>query len=198
MLPTILLLASGYLLGSIPVSYLVARSFGVGDVRQVGSGNVGATNVLRSAGKTAGALALVLDAAKGAAATLLASHSGSGDALTPSLAAIAAVLGHVFPVWLRFIGGKGVATGVGAFFPLAPLAAGSSMVVFAATLAVSRFVSVSSVVAAMSLPILAALFGAPPAVWLSAVFCAGVIVWKHRPNLERLAAGAERRLGSKR
>lgn len=197
MLRTILLLAVSYLLGSIPFSYLVARSFGVGDVRQVGSGNVGATNVLRSAGKTAGALALVLDAAKGAAATLLASHSGSGDALTPSLAAIAAVLGHVFPVWLRFIGGKGVATGVGAFFPLAPLAAGSSMVVFAATLAVSRFVSVSSLVAALSLPILAALFGAPPAVWLSAVCCAGVIVWKHRPNLERIAAGAERRLGSK-
>ncbi|HEY6553833.1 MAG TPA: glycerol-3-phosphate 1-O-acyltransferase PlsY [Vicinamibacteria bacterium] len=198
MLPTILLLAAvSYLLGSIPFSYLVARSFGVGDVRQVGSGNVGATNVMRSAGKAAGVLAFLLDAAKGAAATLLVSHFGPEGALSPSLAAIAAVLGHVFPVWLRFRGGKGVATGVGAFFPLAPLAAALSMVVFAVTLAASRFVSVSSVVAAVSLPILAALFGAPLAVTLAAAFCVGLIVWKHRPNLERLAAGAERRVGTK-
>jgi acyl phosphate:glycerol-3-phosphate acyltransferase len=193
---TILLLAASYLLGSIPFSYLVARGFGVGDVRRVGSGNVGATNVMRSAGKTAGILAFLLDAAKGAAATFLASRLDPGD-LTPSLAAIAAVLGHVFPVWLRFRGGKGVATGAGAFFPLSPLAAGLSMVVFAATLAVSRFVSVASVVAAASLPVLAAAFGAPLAVWLSAASCVGVIVWKHRPNLERLAAGAERRVGGK-
>jgi acyl phosphate:glycerol-3-phosphate acyltransferase len=196
MVRTILLLAASHLIGSIPFSYLVARWFGVGDVRQVGSGNVGATNVMRSAGKTAGILAFLLDAAKGSVATLLVSHLAPGDVLTSSLAAIAAVLGHVFPVWLRFRGGKGVATGAGAFFPLAPLAAGLSLVAFAATLAVSRYVSVSSIVAAASLPILAALFGAPRAVWLSAAFCVGVIVWKHRPNLERLAAGAERRLGS--
>jgi glycerol-3-phosphate acyltransferase PlsY len=197
MLPTILLLAVSYLLGSIPFSYVVARSFGAGDIRQVGSGNVGATNVMRSAGKAAGVLAFLLDAAKGAAATLLVSHFGPEGALWPSLAATAAVLGHVFPVWLRFRGGKGVATGVGAFFPLAPLAAALSMVVFAVTLAVWRFVSVSSVVAAVSLPILAALFGASLAVTLAAAFCVGLIVWKHRPNLERLAAGAERRVGTK-
>ena len=197
MVRTILLLAASYLIGSIPFSYLVARIFGVGDVRRVGSGNVGATNVMRSAGKTAGILAFVLDAAKGGAATFVVSSLTPGDVLTPSLAAIAAVLGHVFPVWLQFRGGKGVATGAGAFLPLAPLAAGLSMVVFAATLAVSRYVSVSSVVAAVSLPILASLFGAPPPVWLSAALCVGVIVWKHRPNLERLAAGAERRMGSK-
>jgi glycerol-3-phosphate acyltransferase PlsY len=197
MLPTILLLAVNYLLGSIPFSYVVARSFGAGDIRQVGSGNVGATNVMRSAGKAAGVLAFLLDAAKGAAATLLVSHFGPEGALWPSLAATAAVLGHVFPVWLRFRGGKGVATGVGAFLPLAPLAAALSMVVFAVTLAVWRFVSVSSVVAAVSLPILAALFGASLAVTLAAAFCVGLIVWKHRPNLERLAAGAERRVGTK-
>jgi glycerol-3-phosphate acyltransferase PlsY len=194
---TLVLLAASYLIGSIPFSYLVARWFGVSDVRRVGSGNVGATNVMRSAGKTAGLLAFVLDAAKGGVATFLVSRLDAGDVLTPSLAAIAAVLGHVFPVWLRFRGGKGVATGAGAFFPLAPLAAGLSMVVFAATLAVSRYVSVSSIVAAASLPIMAALFGAPGAVSLSAALCVGVIAWKHRPNLERLLAGAERRVGSK-
>ncbi len=194
---TLLLLALSYLIGSIPFSYLVARWFGVGDVRRVGSGNVGATNVMRSAGKTAGALAFLLDAAKGGAATYVAKRIGPGDVLVPSLAAIAAVLGHVFPVWLRFRGGKGVATGAGAFFPLAPLAAGLSLVVFAAMLAVSRYVSVSSVVAATSLPILAACFGAPLAVWLSAALCVAVIVWKHRQNLERLAKGEERRVGRK-
>jgi acyl phosphate:glycerol-3-phosphate acyltransferase len=194
---TLLLLAASYLIGSIPFSYLVARWFGVGDVRRVGSGNVGATNVMRSAGKTAGILAFALDAAKGAVATFVVSRLEPGAVLVPSLAAIAAVLGHVFPVWLRFRGGKGVATGVGVFIPLAPLAAGLSMVVFGVTLAFSRYVSVSSVVAAASLAAMAALFGAPPAVWLSAAFCVAVIVWKHRPNLERLAAGTERRIGSK-
>jgi acyl phosphate:glycerol-3-phosphate acyltransferase len=196
MLRTLLLLAASYLIGSIPFSYLVARLFGVGDVRRVGSGNVGATNVMRSAGRTAGILAFVLDAAKGAAATFLACRLAPGD-VTPSLAAIAAVLGHVFPVWLRFRGGKGVATGVGVFFPLAPLAAGLSLVVFGATLALSRYVSVSSILAAASLPIMAALSGEPAAVSLAAAACVAVIVWKHRPNLVRLAAGSERRLGRK-
>jgi acyl phosphate:glycerol-3-phosphate acyltransferase len=194
---TLLLLATSYLIGSIPFSYLVARWFGVGDVRRLGSGNVGATNVMRSAGKTAGSLAFLLDAAKGGVATFLVSRLAPGDVLTPSLAAIAAVLGHVFPVWLKFRGGKGVATGVGVFFPLAPLAAALSLVVFAAALAASRYVSVSSILAAASLPLMAALFGAPPAVWLSATACVGVIAWKHRPNFERLMAGAERRVGSK-
>lgn len=198
-MPRILfLLPASYVIGSIPFSYLVARMFGVGDVRRVGSGNVGATNVMRSAGKTAGILAFALDAAKGGAATYLVSRLTPGDVFIPSLAAIAAVLGHVFPVWLRFRGGKGVATGAGAFFPLAPLAAGLSMAVFAVMLLVSRYVSVSSIVAATSLPLMAALFGAPLSVWLSAAFCVGVIVWKHRPNLERLFAGTERRVGSKR
>jgi acyl phosphate:glycerol-3-phosphate acyltransferase len=195
---TLLLLAASYLIGSIPFSYLVARWFGVGDVRRVGSGNVGATNVMRSAGKTAGALAFLLDAAKGGVVTLLVRRLDPGDLLTPSIAAIAAVLGHVFPVWLGFRGGKGVATGAGAFFPLAPLAAGLSMAVFVLTLALSRYVSVSSIVAASSLPIMAACFGAAPAVWLSATLCVAVIVWKHRPNLERLAKGEERRVGAKK
>jgi glycerol-3-phosphate acyltransferase PlsY len=197
MLRPILILALGYLLGSIPFSYLVARAFGVGDVRKVGSGNVGATNVMRTAGKAAGILALVLDASKGGAATWAAGLLDPGVEATPALAAVAAVLGHIFPVWLRFQGGKGVATGAGAFFPLAPAAAALSVVVFAAALATSRYVSVSSIVAAASLPILAAAMGAPRAVFLCAALSAGMIIFKHRTNMARLRAGTENRLGGK-
>jgi len=193
-----LVLAGSYLLGSIPFSYLVARVFGVGDVRKVGSGNVGATNVMRSAGKAAGIVAFLLDASKGAAATFLVGLLDPRDHVAPSLAAIAAVLGHIFPVWLRFQGGKGVATGAGAFLPLAPAAAGLSMGVFAISLAVSRYVSVSSIVAALSLPITAAVVGAPGAVWLAAALCAGVIIFKHGANIRRLRAGTENRLGMKK
>ena len=196
MTPLLLAVAGSYLLGSIPFSYLVARGFGVADVRKVGSGNVGATNVMRAAGRSAGILAFLLDAAKGGVATFLVSRLFAGDPAAPALAAAAAVLGHVFPVWLRFKGGKGVATGVGAFLPLAPLASGLAVVVFGLTLAVSRYVSLSSVLGAASLPVMAAALGAPFAVWLSASFCAVVILSKHRPNLARLRAGTENRVGS--
>jgi glycerol-3-phosphate acyltransferase PlsY len=197
MLRTLLVVAFSYLLGSIPFSYLVARAFGVSDVRKVGSGNVGATNVMRSAGKTAGILAFLLDAAKGGVATFLVTRLAPGGHLLPSLGAIAAVIGHIFPIWLRFRGGKGVATGAGAFLPLAPAAAASSMAVFAASLALSRYVSVSSIVAALSLPALAAWLGAPRPVWASAALCAALIILKHQKNVERLLAGTENRLGRK-
>ena len=126
-----LVLLASYLLGSIPFSYLVARTRGV-DVRTVGSGNVGATNVMRSAGKAAGIAAFVLDAAKGALAALLARKVAPGLAVPP-LAAVAAIVGHMYPVWLGFRGGKGVATGAGAFLPLAPLATVAGLVAFALT-----------------------------------------------------------------
>jgi glycerol-3-phosphate acyltransferase PlsY len=194
----LLVIAFGYLLGSIPFSYLVAKMFGVEDVRRTGSGNVGATNVMRSAGKTAGTIAFLLDAAKGAAATFLVGRLEPADPVMPAIAAVAAVLGHIFPLWLRFRGGKGVATGAGAFLPLAPTAAGLSMAVFAAFLAISRYVSVSSIVAAVSLPLLAFANRAPRPVWMAAALCAAVIVAKHRANLERLLRGAENRLGTKK
>jgi glycerol-3-phosphate acyltransferase PlsY len=193
-----LAVAGSYLLGSVPFSYLVARLFGVADVRRVGSGNVGATNVMRSAGKTAGLVAFLLDALKGGAASFLVSRLLPGEALWPSLAAVAAVVGHVFPVWLGFRGGKGVATGAGAFFPIAPAASGLSLVVFAATLAVSRYVSLSSLLAASSLPVLAAAMGSPRPVWVGAFACAALIVFKHRANLERLRAGTESRIGARK
>ena len=141
-----LAVGAAYLVGSIPFSFLVARGFGVADVRRVGSGNVGATNVLRSAGRMAGGLALLLDAAKGAAASLLAMKLVPDQELTWALAAVAAVLGHMYPVWLRFQGGKGVATGLGAFAPLAPGAAVGGTVLFLLTLATTRYVSLGSIV----------------------------------------------------
>jgi glycerol-3-phosphate acyltransferase PlsY len=187
------LLTAAYVLGSIPFSYLVARRKGV-DVRTVGSGNVGATNVMRSAGRAAGILAFVLDFAKGAAATALALRVVGGASL-PSTAAVLAVLGHMYPPWLGFRGGKGVATGAGAFLPLAPVATATALGVFAVTLALTRYVSVASLVGTVSLAAAAYLTDRPHPIPLAAAGLAALIVWKHRENLRRLFLGTERRLG---
>jgi acyl phosphate:glycerol-3-phosphate acyltransferase len=189
-----MVLVAAYLLGSIPFSYLVARLFGVPDVRTVGSGNVGATNVMRAAGKTAGLLAFTLDASKGAVAAACAQRLDPGGAL-PAFAAVAAVLGHMYPVWLSFRGGKGVATGAGAFLPLSPLAAAGGLAGFAIVTALTRYVSLGSCVGALTLAALTFLVGAPPAVCWCAAGSASLIVWKHRANIARLLAGTERRLG---
>lgn len=189
-----LVLVASYLLGSIPFSFLVARLRGV-DVRTVGSGNVGATNVMRSAGKAAGIAAFVLDAGKGAAAALVARRFAPGAAL-PALAAVAAIVGHMYPVWLRFRGGKGVATGAGAFLPLAPLATAAGLAAFAAAALASRYVSVGSMTGAVVLAASAAALGAPPPVWSAAAAMAALIVWKHRGNLRRILDGTESRMGS--
>jgi acyl phosphate:glycerol-3-phosphate acyltransferase len=189
------LLGAAYLVGAIPFSFLVARWFGVSDVRRVGSGNVGATNVMRSAGKAAGLLAFALDAAKGAAAALLTERIEPPGSIVPALAAVCAVLGHMYPVWLRFRGGKGVATGAGAFVPLAPAATGIACVVFAVTLAVTRYVSAGSIASAAALVALSFALGSPPAVAWSAAFVTALVIWKHRANLRRLANGTESRVG---
>lgn len=188
-------LALAYLLGSVPFSFLVARAFGVPDVRRVGSGNVGATNVLRAAGKTAGILAFVLDASKGAVAALIAQRLVPGPILPP-LAAGAAVLGHMYPVWLDFRGGKGVATGAGAFLPLAPQATAMGVLAFVLTAAATRYVSLGSVVATATLAATAFLTGAQPAVAWSAAVIGALIVFKHRSNLDRIFRGTESRLGA--
>jgi glycerol-3-phosphate acyltransferase PlsY len=192
---SVLVLVVAYLLGSIPFSFLVARAFGVEDVRRVGSGNVGATNVLRSAGRTAGGLALLLDAAKGAAASGLAVGLVPEPPLIPALAAVAAVLGHMYPVWLGFRGGKGVATGFGAFAPLAPWASAAATVLFLLTLAATRYVSVGSIVGAASLAALAFVFRDSSFVAWAATFTAVLVVLRHRSNLQRLWGGSERRAG---
>jgi glycerol-3-phosphate acyltransferase PlsY len=190
-------LAAAYLLGSVPFSFLVARLFGVEDVRKVGSGNVGATNVMRSAGKTAGVLALLLDASKGALAAFVAQRL-VGGALLPSLAAAAAVIGHMYPVWLSFKGGKGVATGAGAFLPLAPVATAVAVCVFVATAAATRYVSLGSVAGTAALAAAAFALGAPRPVYLCATAIGALVVFKHRGNLDRIFRGTENRLGAKR
>jgi len=187
--------AVAYLIGSIPFSFLVARAFGVHDVRRVGSGNVGATNVLRSAGKAAGALALALDVGKGAAAAALAGRLAPGEAALPAAAAVAAVVGHMFPVWLRFRGGKGVATGLGAFAPLAPAAALGATAAFAVVALATRFVSLGSVSGAVVLAGLAVGLRGPDPVALAAVLSAALVVFRHRANLRRILGGTERRVG---
>jgi glycerol-3-phosphate acyltransferase PlsY len=195
----IIVILTSYLLGSIPFSYLVARGKGV-DVRQVGSGNVGATNVMRSAGKGAGALAFALDFAKGALAVVVAraiagTYPAGDPTVIASFGAVMAVVGHVFPIWLRFKGGKGVSTGAGAMAPLAPLATGLAIVAFALALAVTRYVSLASMIGAVLLAVIAFVTPGHPAVYSAAAACAAVIVAKHRGNIGRLRRGEERRLG---
>jgi len=193
---TLQVAAVAYLIGSIPFSFLVARAFGVGDVRRVGSGNVGATNVLRSAGRVAGVLAFLLDAGKGAAAAALAGRLAPGEPLAAALAAVLAVVGHMYPVWLRFQGGKGVSTGLGAFAPLVPQAAAGAVVAFALVAVLTRFVSLGSIAGAFALVGLAyAGRGVSPVV-IAAAATAALVVLRHRSNLRRILAGTERRLGS--
>jgi len=184
-----------YLLGSIPFSYLVARTFGV-DVRRVGSGNVGATNVMRSAGKAAGLAAFVLDFLKGLAAAAGAKYV-SPEGPLPAVAAVTAVLGHMYPVWLRFRGGKGVATGAGAFLPLAPLPTALALVGFTLVLVATRYASIASIAGTMTLAVLAFLLGYPESVARAAAAAGLIILWRHRGNLDRLAKGTESRVGSK-
>ena len=197
-MPSVLVLVAAYLVGSIPFSFLVARGFGVEDVRRVGSGNVGATNVLRSAGRRAGGLALLLDVAKGAAASLMAVTLAPDQELIWALAAVAAVLGHMYPVWLRFQGGKGVATGLGAFAPLTPVAALGATVLFLLTLGATRFVSLSSMAGAVGLFSFALVLGGPGPVAWAAAFTAGLVVLRHRSNVHRLWTGEEHRAGEPR
>jgi glycerol-3-phosphate acyltransferase PlsY len=187
---------AAYLIGSIPFSFLVARAFGVRDVRTVGSGNVGATNVLRSAGRTAGAMALGLDVAKGALAVALAARLAPDAPLLPSLAAFLVVLGHVYPVWLGLRGGKGAATGLGAFAWLEPTAAVLALPVFLLTVATTHFASLASVLGALSLAALVFVFRGRDAVALAAAATAALIVLRHRSNLRRILDGTERRLGA--
>jgi glycerol-3-phosphate acyltransferase PlsY len=184
--PVLAVAALAYLVGSVPFSFMVARAFGVADVRRVGSGNVGATNVARSAGKGAGLVALVCDAGKGAAAVAAAGLLWPGRSEVAAVAALAAVVGHMYPVWLGFEGGKGVATGLGAFAPLVPAAALASLAVFLAAAALSRYVSIGSIAGALTLPAVAlALRGPGPVTW-AAGFAAALVLLRHRSNVRRV------------
>ncbi|MSO29586.1 MAG: glycerol-3-phosphate 1-O-acyltransferase [Acidobacteria bacterium] len=187
--------AFGYLAGSVPFTYLLARRRGI-DLRQAGSGNVGATNVLRTSGARLAVLAMCLDAAKGAVAVLVAAALTTGPA-TPTAAGLAAVIGHIYPVWLRFHGGKGVATAAGVFAVLAPLALAIASAVFILAVWVTRYISVGSMAGAIALAVSAAASEAPRAVAVGAAIAALIIIHRHRGNLARLVSGTERRVGQR-
>ena len=188
MLPVLL----GYLAGSVPFAFLLARRAGV-DVRVSGSGNVGAANVFRTTGAWRGVLVMLLDVAKGAAAVIVATLTASGAAV-PAVSGAAAIVGHIYPVWLRFHGGKGVAVAAGVFAVLAPVATVLAGTLFVAVIASTRYISLGSVAATVALPPLAWFSGAPLAVVQVAAGSAALIVFRHRSNLRRLRAGTERRI----
>ena len=191
------LVGAAYLLGSISFAVLVVRLSTGKDIRTEGSGNAGATNVLRAHGKRLGLAVAALDIAKGAAGVLLV-RAVTADPRYAAAAAFAAILGHVFPVFHGFRGGKGVATAVGAFLVLAPWPTLVCVAIFVAVVALTRYVSLGSVVAmALLPPIAGVLFHAPRPVVMAAAGAAFLIVWKHRENVRRLARGEERKLGSK-
>jgi len=186
----------GYLLGSIPFALLLSRRWSAVDLRAVGSGNVGAANAMRASGVAAGVLVALLDAAKGAAGVALAARL-SGDAAAPAAAGVAAILGHVYPIWLRFRGGKGVATACGVFSVLTPAAVPPALAIFVGVVWLTKYVSLGSLLATLALPPMAyALGGSAPAV-VAAFGAAAIIVFRHRSNLGRLWTGTERRIGAR-
>jgi acyl phosphate:glycerol-3-phosphate acyltransferase len=209
-LATLLIAAAAYLLGSIPTGYLLVRLFRHQDIRSVGSGNIGATNVLRSGGKGLGAATFLLDMLKGSVSVLAGALLAAAflPILThrdaQALAALFAVLGHIFPVWLGFRGGKGVATGFGVFLVAAPWAALAAITVFAAVLALSRYVSLASILGAASFPVFAFFLnrmqaggGRSPFFIAVQAAVALLIIAKHHQNIRRLFAGTESRIGAR-
>jgi glycerol-3-phosphate acyltransferase PlsY len=180
-----------YLLGSIPFGFLLVRLGEGKDIRRYGSGNIGATNVYRRS-RAAGILTLALDAAKGTLAVLAAGWLGGGMEWQ-AVAALFAIAGHVFTPWLRFKGGKGVATGCGAFLALSPLAVATTLAVFALVLALSRYISAASMTAAAAFPLIARFYGAPAPVLLWASMGVVLIIARHHENIRRLRAGTENR-----
>jgi glycerol-3-phosphate acyltransferase PlsY len=183
-----------YLIGSIPFALLLARRFGAADLRRIGSGNLGAANVMRASGVTAGLLVVALDMSKGAASVWLAARDSPGAAL-PAAAGFAAIIGHIYPLWLRFRGGKGVATACGVFAVLTPLAVPPALAVFIAVVWLTKYISLGSVVASIVLAPLAYALGSPAPSVLAAAAAAAIIVFRHRSNVLRLRTGTERRLG---
>jgi glycerol-3-phosphate acyltransferase PlsY len=183
----------GYLLGSIPFGLILTRMAGLGDVRKIGSGNIGATNVLRTGRKGLAAATLLADALKGTAAVLVAAQWGPQFAI---MAALGAFLGHLFPVWLGFKGGKGVATFIGILIGLKPLAALIFCLIWLGVAFASKYSSLSALVASASTPIILWLLGEPGMAGIAVVLVA-LLWWKHGQNISRLLAGTEGKIGQK-
>jgi glycerol-3-phosphate acyltransferase PlsY len=185
----------GYGVGSLPLGYLVAsRAKGI-DLRRVGSGNVGAANVYRNAGLVTAIIVVLVDVAKGASSVFFAARLTTGMA-DPVAVGVAAIVGHIYPVWLRFHGGKGVATACGVFWMLAPLATALSASLFVIAVWLTRYVSLGSIAATVALPPLAWMTDKSPPVVIGALVSAAFIVQRHRANLARLHGGTEPRLGA--
>jgi acyl phosphate:glycerol-3-phosphate acyltransferase len=193
---TVLLIAVGYGLGSIPTGLLIARWQAGVDIRQHGSGNIGMTNVLRAVGKWGAALTLTGDLAKGVIPVLLA-YAWLTSPWTIGLVALAAIIGHIYPLFAGFQGGKGVATSLGVFIPLLPGPLLIAFVVWAACVAFRRQVSLASLAAAASLPIAALFWGSPVAYVFYALVAAVLIWYRHRENIQRLLAGTEPTIGQR-
>ena len=191
-----LAVALAYLIGSVPFALLLAKRWGAADLRLVGSGNLGAANVLRASGVTAGVLVATLDILKGALSVFLAERL-TNNAAAPAAAGVAAIVGHIYPIWLRFRGGKGVATACGVFSMLTPLAVPPAMALFIVTVWISKYVSLGSIAATVAIPPLAYATGAPLPSVLAACAAATLIVFRHRTNLGRLRSGTERRIGAR-
>jgi glycerol-3-phosphate acyltransferase PlsY len=187
---------AAYLLGSIPFGLVLAKLFAGADVRKAGSGNIGATNVARVVGPVAGAFTLLLDCAKGAAAVLLAGRFSSDSATWMMIAGLAVLIGHCYPIWLNFKGGKGVATAAGVFLVLSAISALGSILLFILVVAFWRYVSLASIAAAAAMPLLIYLLWAPhhappPAITFGALAAALLIIYKHDANIQRLVQGEE-------
>ncbi len=194
-----LILPVAYLLGSIPFGLLIVKAAAGRDIRDSGSGNIGAANVARNAGKIAGIFTLFLDAGKGYLAVWIAARWTGGSTRWMMAAAVAAVLGHVFPVWLDFHGGKGVATGLGVFLPICPAAVGAAAVLWILVVAFWRYSSLGSVVAAAVLPVFVYVLYAPghappDQVTFGTVLISLIVLLNHRSNIARLISGDENRL----
>lgn len=193
---TVLGIAVAYLIGSIPFALLLARRWGGHDLHRLGSGNIGAANVLRTSGVRVGIAVALLDIGKGAMGVVVAGRIAPVDHAN-ALAGLAAIVGHIYPVWLRFRGGKGVATACGAFSVLAPLAVPPALLAFVVTIWATRYISLGSVVASVVLPSVAYATGASAAVVSVACAAATLIIFRHRSNLMRVRIGTERRVGAR-
>jgi acyl phosphate:glycerol-3-phosphate acyltransferase len=194
---TVLAVIAAYLVGAVPIGYLVAKAFGLGDIRRQGSGNIGATNVMRTLGRVPGVLTLLGDIAKGYGAVAAGAAMVDGPGVAAACA-VAAVAGNCWSVFLGFRGGKGVATGLGAVLRLVPWAAVAAVPVFLVVAGTTRYVSLASLLAACLVPVGALALGYPTVSVLACVAVAAIVVVRHRDNIARLVSGSERRLGGRR
>jgi glycerol-3-phosphate acyltransferase PlsY len=191
----VLAVLAAYLVGAVPIGWLVGRAFGVSDIRRHGSGNIGATNVLRTLGRGPAVVTLLADVLKGYLGVMLGAALSSGDPGITAAATVAAVVGNCWSLFLGFRGGKGVATGLGALLRTVPLATLAALPVFVAVVATTRYVSLGSLLAAACVPLGAAMLGYPRVSAVAALAVAIIVIARHHANIARLRAGTESRLG---